>query len=54
MLELGNFPKAFWHQISKEQQLSTHFVFPVFGIMSQIGTVQYKEKSGGRKKRGKG
>lgn len=40
LLELDIIPKAFWHQILKNTNLSTYFVFIVFGIMSQIDTVQ--------------
>lgn len=44
LLESGIFPKAFWHQTSKNASLTTHFAFIVFQIMSQINTVQLKRK----------
>lgn len=44
VLGLGVFPKASWHQSSVNANLSTHFVFSVFQIMSQINTVQLRMK----------
>lgn len=44
VLGLGVFPKASWHQSSVNANLSTHFVFIVFQIMSQINTVQLRMK----------